>query len=462
MRTVSDADRGMRTRCGYRWLVAALLAGGLPVGVAFAEEVVVKNDSLVDGGQAIIVGNFVPNERAGVVLTSPCNGNIVAVQVLWLSDPFQPLPIASLEEDITINQFVSGTFPTPGTELALLEAPLLSPGFLNEFRYLDENNTQPILVPITRDERFYVILRYANPTDITGNPPTASVVCDLDGCQSGRNVLFAIPGGWINFCFFLGGDLVIRAVVDCEGFPGACCLPNGQCIQTTSPQCAQQNGVWQGNNSMCALVQCPQPTGACCFQATSGCLTLTQTNCNLAGGVWAGAGTNCQTYACFPIGACCLPDGTCVENISPAGCANLGGAFAGNGTVCSQLFCPDPEGACCLPNGNCLSFIESDCAIVGGTWAGPLTTCPDACTVLPPTYCPGDMNCDTLVNFGDISRFIEAIKNGGPDGWTYDPGAGRCAYLNGDMNGDEMVNFADISGFIAAIKDNPPACVTQP
>lgn len=78
------------------------------------------------------------------------------------------------------------------------------------------------------------------------------------------------------------------------------------------------------------------------------------------------------------------------------------------------------------------------------------------------SFCPGDMNCDTLVNFADISLFIAAIKAGSPANWTYDPAGGVCAYENGDLNGDGLVNFADISGFIAAIKAAPPPCATRP
>lgn len=76
--------------------------------------------------------------------------------------------------------------------------------------------------------------------------------------------------------------------------------------------------------------------------------------------------------------------------------------------------------------------------------------------------CPGDMNCDQVVNFGDISLFIAAIKVGSPAGWTYDPTQGVCAYLNADTNADGLVNFADISGFIALIKVNPAPCITIP
>lgn len=64
-----------------------------------------------------------------------------------------------------------------------------------------------------------------------------------------------------------------------------------------------------------------------------------------------------------------------------------------------------------------------------------------------PVLCAGDLNCDGVVNFADISPFIAAIKAGSPDNWPVD-----CPWLNGDLNGDGTVNFADISGFIAQIK----------
>jgi hypothetical protein len=44
-----------------------------------------------------------------------------------------------------------------------------------------------------------------------------SVVTDNDGCQAGKNGIFAIPGGWFSSCVLgVSGDFVIRAVVDCE------------------------------------------------------------------------------------------------------------------------------------------------------------------------------------------------------------------------------------------------------
>ena len=205
--------------CSSLCILAALACAGTTLG----DEIIVKNDSVTDYGQAVIVGDFVEGEHAGVRLTSPCDGTIVGVQILWLEGT--PGHGESLEEAIHI--YNGNTFPTPGTELALLEGPVMTPGYVNEFRYLDEAGSIPISVPVTNGQQFYVTLQFYNGTDVGNGGP--SVVRDVDGCQAGKNVLKAIPGGWMNFCLYLGGDLAIRAIIDCQGDTGACCYSNGNC-----------------------------------------------------------------------------------------------------------------------------------------------------------------------------------------------------------------------------------------
>ncbi|MBK9118314.1 MAG: hypothetical protein IPM18_01760 [Phycisphaerales bacterium] len=59
----------------------------------------------------------------------------------------------------------------------------------------------------------------------------------------------------------------------------------------------------------------------------------------------------------------------------------------------------------------------------------------------------GDMNCDGVVNFADLSLFTQAIKYfAGTETWPF-----TCPALNGDLNGDGTVTTADQSMFIAAI-----------
>ncbi len=181
-----------------------------------AEEIVLQNDSLKEGDQGCIVGDFVPGEEAAVWLTVPTDGEIVAIQILWWSiDRNAPFTI---ERNIWIRE--PGEFPNVGDALLQLEGPKLTPFFLNEFRYVDENQQIPISVPVEAGQTIVVSLEYENRTDIRNGSP--SIVRDIDGCQAQKNAIFAIPGDWIDWCSFpqvcggRPGDFVIRAVLEQE------------------------------------------------------------------------------------------------------------------------------------------------------------------------------------------------------------------------------------------------------
>ena len=194
----------------------------LPAGIAIAmaasaNEVTVQNDSLDDGGSGTIQAGFAPGEKAASWLTTPCDGNIVAVQVFWRS-LFGNAPL-SIEDSVDI--YRDGSFPVPGALAQEIAGPVLNDGVLNEYRYLDENNTIPLIVPVVADETFIVALTFAEAPDPTQGP---SVVDDDGGIEPNRNAIYASLGGG-NFQWFsnvtLGvlGDWVIRAVVDCQSVP---------------------------------------------------------------------------------------------------------------------------------------------------------------------------------------------------------------------------------------------------
>ncbi len=79
---------------------------------------------------------------------------------------------------------------------------------------------------------------------------------------------------------------------------GACCLPDGTCALLRADDCRLGFGLYAGDNTACAGVQCAQPAP----------------------------------------GACCLPDGTCTT-ATAADCGTLGGFFSGYGTVCGAEPC---------------------------------------------------------------------------------------------------------------------------
>jgi uncharacterized repeat protein (TIGR01451 family) len=178
---------------------------------AGAVEQTVKNDSLGNGDSGSIVYGFAASEAASTWLTSPCNGTLRAVQVFWRS------PTAGTTDEIhdSITVYRAGTFPVPGSEAAAIIGPVLTDGVMNEWRYLDENNTVPLQVALTNGEVFVVVFRYFDPPIVGG----ASLVRDADGIQASRNGLHALIGGslfWFDSATLgLTGDWVIRGVVDC-------------------------------------------------------------------------------------------------------------------------------------------------------------------------------------------------------------------------------------------------------
>jgi len=76
-----------------------------------------------------------------------------------------------------------------------------------------------------------------------------------------------------------------------------------------------------------------------------------------------------------------------------------------------------------------------------------LGTRPEAMAVWIPPAIPGDMNCDGVVNNGDIPYFVAALSD--PDAYVADyPG---CEVMHADVDGDGSVNNADIPEFVALL-----------
>lgn len=191
------------------------LGAFLSFGAAGAAEQTIQNDSITSSSNAAVVYGFVAGEAAAAWLTSPCAGDIRAVQVFWRSpNADQPL---SIQDAIEI--FRAGTFPNPGTIAATIGGPVLTDGVFNEYRFLDENNTIPLIVPVAQNETIVVSLMFAEPPVVGG----ASVLRDTNGNQSGKNGLLANIGGsytWFNSATLgVQGDWAIRAVVDCPTAP---------------------------------------------------------------------------------------------------------------------------------------------------------------------------------------------------------------------------------------------------
>lgn len=152
------------------------------------------------GGQAVCPC-FAIGEQAGAVFTLPAAVypiEILKVGIGWGSQ-FGGNP-QSFEEAIHI---YAGGLPNPGAPIFSLPGPVLNDGAINEF------NLGPlpgeIVIP---SGPFTVTLEFANANG--GDFFAPSMVHDANGCQSGKNVVFAIPGGWQNACALgITGDWVV-------------------------------------------------------------------------------------------------------------------------------------------------------------------------------------------------------------------------------------------------------------
>jgi hypothetical protein len=189
------------------WLPALVATGLVAIAGECPEEPPVQNYT---GAGNVVCPCFVAGERAGAVLQAPSQHypiEILRVGIGWGSQ-FGGAP-AQIEEAIRI---YGAGLPNPGSPIFSLEGPQLMDGFINTF------NLEPIPGEIVIDSGpFTVALEFANAN--AGNPFAPSTVHDGNGCQPGKNVIFAIPGGWLDGCAAgLSGDWVVFVVyrqVDC-------------------------------------------------------------------------------------------------------------------------------------------------------------------------------------------------------------------------------------------------------
>lgn len=265
---------------------------------------------------------------------------------------------------------------------------------------------------------------------------------------------------------------------------GACCLPNGNCVEITDTSCASQGGTFQGARTTCTTHPCP---GACCLSG-GGCSVATPrdcldfggffqdgiaecsnagcgacclpsgatpcqpagpTQCNAERGVFLGAGTACGAASCAE--ACCLPNGTCSE-IDLADCDEQNGQGNGLGSECANFDC---DGACCLSDGTCVDTGPPGCASQSGLFQGlsaacGSTDCAGACC-LPDGACveTGSTGCASQDGlFRGLSAICASTDCAGacclPDGECIETREDTCTASNGLFNGIEA-GCADVA-----------------
>jgi hypothetical protein len=201
----------------------AALFSALPAGAQCNPEPPLQNFT---GAGQIVCTCFEPGEEAGSIFNLPAGDfpiEILSVGIGWGSAAgSQP---DSLEQAFHIYR---GTVPNPGAPIFTQEGPVLTDGAINVF----DIEFLPGEVIVTSGP-FMVTLEFAN-QNAGGGAFTPSVVHDGNGCQIGRNSVYAPGlGGWWDACQLgVSGDWVFvvryRKVSCASTGPGA--VPDGDTV----------------------------------------------------------------------------------------------------------------------------------------------------------------------------------------------------------------------------------------
>jgi hypothetical protein len=204
--TRSHAISGAAGFAGFYFLLCSIVAVVLfPCSFAAADPCP-EEDPLQNytGGGTTVCPCFAPGEEAGAVLEAPADHypiEILRVGIGWAS--MYGGTGQTLEQAIHIYE---AGLPNPGTPIFTLEGPSLTDGFINEF------DLEPVPGEIIIDSSsFTVTLEFLN--NNAGNPYAPSMVHDGNGCQAGKNVVYALPGTWYDACVLgVTGDWVVYAI----------------------------------------------------------------------------------------------------------------------------------------------------------------------------------------------------------------------------------------------------------
>jgi hypothetical protein len=293
------------------------------------------------------------------------------------------------------------------------------------------------------------------------------------------------------------------SIVDCAAPTGACCDTNAGTCQDNVLE-ADCQGLYDVWNASLACIQLPPPCGPggqpggvdCEDPILIGALPFTDVNTTCAKddnyadtclGLYddgqdivymlpisgskcvnitvSGATAN-DNWVGLVVDSVCPPGATCLAQVTSTGTL----VAISNLTLTTGLYylmidrwpgadvdclnftltieeCPATTGACCFGTyqGACQTLTESDCTAQSGTFRGAGVACDPSGTSV--CGCVGDCNCDGIVNFDDISAFVEALSLGI-----------SCNFYNADCDGSGFVDFDDINSFVALLSDPLHQC----
>lgn len=180
-----------------RFAAAAALLVGLSASTAHAEEIELKYDGFVDGGQATCQQGFATGDEGAVTFSHDADYQLAKVQFLFCG--------ADTTETVTIVVYRDTGGAVPGEVVFQGDYPIQgSAEALNEINFLAEN----LVFSAGESFRFAVRLQHDGPPGL-GN--------DTDGTSMGGvNWIYdTLSGSWADSSGFgVTGDWIVRAVID--------------------------------------------------------------------------------------------------------------------------------------------------------------------------------------------------------------------------------------------------------
>ena len=189
------------------WLIT--LAGVVPTPF-LADVKVYQNDSLPLSGSGVVAcqAGFVADEIGAAVYTvPPGDGKVLVIETQFFACDGSGFGLAQPRPTEVVVYSSGG--PDPGIPDYTSPTVLANPGGLNIWPTIDENLTYD------GGSTFTVGVRL-----LAGGLLAAftTLATDADGCQPGKSLIFAIPGGWNDACSLgVSGDMFIRARVLTNG-----------------------------------------------------------------------------------------------------------------------------------------------------------------------------------------------------------------------------------------------------
>jgi hypothetical protein len=181
---------------------------------ALADVKVYQNDSLPlsgGGGTVACQAGFASNEIGAAVFTVPApDGKVLVLEAqYWVCDG-SGIGFAS-PRPMQVLVYPAGG-PVPGAPSYTSPTLTGSPGFLNLWPVEDQN------LRFDAGATFTVGVKLLNGTLFEN---FSTLATDADGCQPGKSLIFAVPGGWTDACALgVSGDMFVRARVLTEGPTG--------------------------------------------------------------------------------------------------------------------------------------------------------------------------------------------------------------------------------------------------